>query len=433
MNSPTPQDRPGMARMRRTIDPGLSGDTRAPAGAPKRKAIVRLASFAPLLAGVAIGIADGVQAQTSCPGAEEIAAGLDAPLGIARTPLGNLLVSESGAATNDGRVSIVSSGGATRRLLSGLPSGVNDVGGRSGPAGVFMRGRTLYVAIGIGDTIRQGPVPGSALPNSNPSSPIFSSVLAVHFSANVEKTTTGFALSLADQHALATGQRVTLSNGGGETVSIELVANFPDFVPRPEFPIPGIVRGSNPFDLVVDANHAYVTDGGRNLTFKVDLSTGRFSELAAFANIANPFPFGPPSVEAVPTGIAESNGSLLVALFRGAPFPPGGSVIESLDPATGTNAPFIGGLKTAIDVVAINSRPGTEHLVLQYDSFAGPFFGAPGRVLRYRSPAMAPELINYCLATPTSMAFDERGGRLYVTEEGLAPGLGRVVAISVQP
>ena len=46
MNSPTPQDRPGMARMRRTIDPGLSGDTRAPAGAPKRKAIVRLASFA---------------------------------------------------------------------------------------------------------------------------------------------------------------------------------------------------------------------------------------------------------------------------------------------------------------------------------------------------------------------------------------------------
>ena len=138
-------------------------------------------------------------------------------------------------------------------------------------------------------------------------------------------------------------------------------------------------------------------------------------------------------MEAVPTGIAESNGSLLVALFRGAPFPPGGSVIESIDPATGTNAPFIGGLKTDIDVVAINSRPGTEHLVLQYDSFAGPFFGAPGRVLRYRSPAMAPELINDCLATPTSMAFDERGGRLYATEEGLAPGLGRVVAISVQP
>jgi hypothetical protein len=295
-----------------------------------------------------------------------------------------------------------------------------------------MRGRTLYVAIGIGDTIKPGPVQGTAVPNLPPSSPIFSSILAIHFSANVEKTTGGFAMSLADHHTLAVGQRVTLSNGGGDTVAIDLVANFPDYVPRP-FPIPGIVRGSNPYDLVVAADHAYVTDGGRNLVFKVDLPTGAFSVLAEFPNIANPYPFGPPSVEAVPTGIAYSKGQLLVNLFRGAPFPPGSSVVESVNSVTGVHEPFIGGLKTAIDVLPVNSRPGTEFLVLQYDSIQGPFFGGPGLVLRYPSPGAAPELITDCLATPTSMALDDKAGVLYVTEEGLAPGQGRLVAVSVRP
>ena len=76
--------------------------------------------------------------------------------------------------------------------MDGLPSGINDVNEASGPAGLFMPGRTLYVAIGIGDSILAGPFPGTARPNPNPSSPIFSPVLAIHFSANVEKTTAGY-------------------------------------------------------------------------------------------------------------------------------------------------------------------------------------------------------------------------------------------------
>lgn len=387
-------------------------------------------AIAPALAAALLAAAFGkLHAQPTCT-ATEVAAGLDAPLGIAMTPLGNLVVTESGDGQNDGRISIVTPSGARRVLLSGLPSGTNDIGGTSGPAGVFMRGRTLYALIGIGDSILPAG-PGMAMANPNPSSPIFSSLLAIHFSANVEKTTHGFSMSLADQQTLALGQRVTLSNGGGDTVTVDLVANFPDTIPRPGFP-PGIVQGSNPYGIAVGADEAYVTDGGRNLVFKVDVPTGAFSTLATFPNIPNPLPFGPPSVEAVPTGIALSRGQLLVTLFRGAPFPPGSSVVEAVDPVTGDHAPFITGLKTAIGVLPFNARPGTEHLVLQYDTFNGPFFGGPGRLLRYPSPASSPQEISGCLVRPTAIALDENRGVVYVTEEGLQPGTGRVVSLPVQ-
>lgn len=388
------------------------------AAAPMLAAALLLAAFAP------------VGAQQSCA-VEEVAAGLDAPLGIAVTPLGNIVFTESGSGQNGGRISIVTPSGAKRVLLSGLPSGTNDVGGTSGPAGVFMRGRTVYALIGIGDSILSAG-PGMAVANPNPSSPIFSSLLAIHFSADVERSTLGFSMSLADQQTLALGQRVTLSNGGGDTIAIDLVANFPDTLPRPGFP-PGIVQGSNPYGIAVGADQAYVTDGGRNLVFKVDMPTGTHSTLAAFPNIPNPFPFGPPSVEAVPTGIALSDGQLLVALFRGAPFPPGSSVIEAVDPVTGDHAPFITGLKTAIGVLPVNSRPGTEHLVLQYDSINGPFFGGPGLLLRYAAPGATPQEISDCLVAPTAMVLDANRGMLYLTEEGLLPGTGRVVSLPVNP
>jgi hypothetical protein len=75
------------------------------------------------------------------------------------------------------------------------------------------------VLIGIGDSVLPGPIPTSHLPNPDVSSPLFSSVLAIHFSAAVEQKTAGFTLSIADQQALANGETVMLSNGGGDRVS----------------------------------------------------------------------------------------------------------------------------------------------------------------------------------------------------------------------
>ena len=380
------------------------------------------------------------QLSAQCP-VTPLTSGLQLPLGLTQSNKRNLLISESGprGTTNTGSISIVSLDGTRRTLLAGLPSGPNDIGDPSGPAGLFMRGRTLYVAIGLGDVvvgvinpITGLPIPGVGVPNPNgPSSPLFSSVLAVHLSARVEKTTGGFTLSLADQQALATGEKVTLSDGNGDRITLELVANFPDYIPNPLPTVPGNVRHSNPFDLIAVDDVLYVTDGARNLVWEVDIPTGGFSVLAEFPPIANPLPIGAPTVEAVPTGIDHVDGQLLVTLFRGFPFPAGTSVVEQIDPATGDHAPFISGLRTAVDVLVITDDGDADYLVLQHSSAGGaplPPFANPGRLLRFEEPGTAPTVIAEgpnCLVRPTSMTLDKKTGTLYVTEYS-----GRVVSIS---
>lgn len=393
-----------------------------------------LASIRPLAAVAAVGIVAGV-ARAQCP-VTELASGLQLPLGITQTNQGNLIVSETGTPVpNTGRISIVDLDGNRRTLLDGLPSGLNDVREPSGPAGVFLRGRTLYVLIGVGDVVIAGAIPTTQLPNPDPpSSPLFSSVLAVHFSARAEEITEGFTLSLDDHQALADGERVTLSNGGGDKATVELVADFENFIPDPLSPIEGGVRASNPFDLVVVGNSLFVTDGSRNVVWEVDIRSGAVSQLTAFPPTPNTFPVGGPFIEAVPTGIVYSDGQLLVTLFTGVPFGPGASRVVAVDPKTGAQTAVITGLKTAIDLLPIRDGADADWLVLQHAS-EGLFFGSPGSLLRFETPDGAPTVVaggtvdsTFCLTRPTSMTLDEKTGTLYVTEYG-----GRIVAIPIAP
>lgn len=390
-----------------------------------------------LLAGIVATIPlTSLSVRAECP-VMELTSGLRKPLGITQSNKRNLLVSESGTlAANSGRISIVELSGQRRTLLDGLPSGLEVMNQPSGPAGLFMRGRTLYVAIGVGDVAIAGPFPGTAVANPNPpSSPIFSSILAIHFSASVEKRTDGLSLTLADHQALASGETVTLSDGRSDRVTVELIADFPDHTPDPLPLVPANVRFSNPFDLVVVGDQVYVTDGAGNIVREVDIPTGAFSTLAAFPTIPNPLfnpappppSIGGPFIEAVPTGIRYSDGQLLVTLFSGVPFAPGTSQVQAVDPLTGARTPFITGLKTAIDVLPLRVRGDTDYLVLQHAS-TGLFFGSPGLLLGFETPGGPPAILADCLARPTSMAFDEKSGVLYVTEFA-----GRVVAIPVFP
>jgi hypothetical protein len=373
-----------------------------------------------------------LRVHAQCP-VVELTTDLRVPKGTDQSNQRNLLVAEAGTLTpNTGRISIIGPDGHRRTLLDGLPSGISDANTLSGPAGLFMRGRTLFIAIGVGDVGVAGPLPGTALPNPNPpSSPIFSSLLAMHFSAHVEKFTQGHNLSFANQHALASGQKVKLSNGAGDRVTIELIADFPDFIPDPVPALPANVRLSNPFHLVVVDDQAYVTDGGQNHLWQVDIPSGTVSVLAAFPSIPNPFfnpappppGLGGPVIEAVPTGIRHVNGQLLVTLFSGVPFAPGSSQVQTIDLLTGEQAPLITGLKTAIDVIPIQDGDGVGYLVLQHAS-TGFFFGSPGSLLGFGTPSDPPVIIADCLTRPTSMTLDEKTGILYVTEYA-----GRVVAI----
>jgi hypothetical protein len=371
-------------------------------------------------------IATAAVAAHVCPGTTVIS-GLRRPIGMALSNQGNLIVSETGTPTpHSGRISIVDPLGHRRTLLDRLPSGIADVPDPAGPAGLVMHGRTVYVLIGIGDSVLAAGIGTRQLANPNVSSPIYSSILAIQFSAELEKTTTGFTLSLADQQTLAGGHAVNLSHGGGETLRIQLVANFPDYVSDPLPGFPAIVRGSNPFGLLVVGDRIYVTDGGRNLVWQVDIPTGTFSPLASFPTIPNPIlPVGPPVVEAVPTGIERAGSQLLVTLFRGVPFPPGTSTIVQIDPSSGQQSSFISGLKTAIGVLETIEHGGARYLVLQNSSGPAPFFAGPGEVLRFQSPAASPTVLADCLDRPTSMVLDEKTGTLYVAELLT----GRIVAL----
>jgi hypothetical protein len=354
--------------------------------------------------------------------------GLREPLSSALTNQGNLLVSETGTgAFHSGRISIVDAQGNRRTLLDGLPSAINDVNDASGPAGIFMRGRTLYMAIGTGDAGRPGPVPGTTMPNPAPiSSPIFSAILGIQFSANTENTTTGFALTPADEQSLANGETVVLSDGVG-TLKIRVVVDFPNYVANPVPAFAGNIQLSNPFGVVPVDDVLYVTDGGRNRVWQVDLLTGSYSTLVTFPAIPNPLfgivPAGGPFLDPVPTGIVAVNNKLLVTLFRGVPFPPGTSTVQEIDIATATQSVLISDRKTAIDVLPLTEKGDRDYLVLQHAS-VGPFFASPGLILRFENPSDPPSVVTSCLVRPTSLILNQKTGTLYVTEYG-----GRVVSV----
>ena len=354
------------------------------------------------------------QAQAQCP-LPALTSGLLTPLGVDQSNQRNLLVAESGihGVPNSGRISIVDVRGHRRTLVDGLPSGSNDVNEPSGPAGIIIRGRTAYVAIGIGDSGLPGPFPGTLVVNPTPSSALFSSILAIHFSAAVENRTSGFSLTSEHNAALAAGERVRLSNGTWDKATIEVVADFPDSTPEPLANLPDNRRGANPFDMVALGDDLFVTDGGQNAIWRVDPATGEFDVVTTFPQIVNPmFPFGPPTIDAVPTGIRVHGGQLLVTLLTGFPFAENASTIEQVDPETGAHRLVLGQLTTGIDVLAAGHRR-TEYLVLQHSS--GAVFSGPGQLIHIDADGVRTTIAD-CLDRPASMLQDKKTGAVYVTE-----------------
>jgi hypothetical protein len=207
------------------------------------------------------------------------------------------------------------------------------------------------------------------------------------------------------------------------------VADFPNYVANPLPTFPGNIQLSNPFGLLAVGDQLYVTDGGRNLVWRVDIPSGSSSILAEFAPLPNPmFPaLGPPVTDAVPTGVVLANRELLVALFGGFPFAPSGSLVSQVDPQTGAQSPFITGLKSAIDVIPFKTTGNADYLVLQHAS-VGPFFGSPGLILRFDTPASTPAVVSSCLTRPTDMELDSKTGTLFVAEYS-----GRVATIAFAP
>jgi hypothetical protein len=363
--------------------------------------------------------------------------GLKGPTKVVITNKGNLLVTESGDGPNKGRLSVIDRQTRARRtILDGLPAGPSAEGGISGPSGLAVQGRTVYVAIGAGDGVLAGPAPGSEKANPNPSSPLLSSLLAVRVPANVEETTAGFALTPADHAALKGGARLTLSNGAGDRLTVELVADFPDYTPNPRPDFADNVRASNPFGVAADGNLLYVVDASQNLVRVVGAETGSYRTLTTFRPYANPLPFGPPFIDAVPNSVRLFGDRLLVTTLTGFPFPAGVAQVLQVDTVGGEYAPLVNGLTAGIDVLPVRVPPAEQGPPLAAKKGAGDEQGVPsveqahffvlsisddlsqskpGRLLLYDSATAAPVTLAAPLVGPTCVARDPKSGDLFIT------------------
>ena len=364
--------------------------------------------------------------------------GLKAPSKVVMTAKGNLIVAESGDGPNAGRLSVVDRQTRARRtILDGLPAGPSAEGGISGPSGLAVQGRTVYVAIGAGDAVQTGPAQGSEKATPTPSSPLLSSLLAVRVPANVEEMTSGFALTTADHAALKGGARLTLTNASGDKLTVELVADFPDYVaePRPDFS--DNVRVSNPFGVAANGNLLYVSDASLNLVRVVGADSGSYTTLTTFAPYTNPLPFGPPKIDAVPDSARLLGDRLLVPTLTGFPFPAGVAQVKQVNLVTGEQTPLITGLTTAIDLFPVRVPPAAdagpplalqaarkaEQAAASVDSaryfvlrFSDDMLNnAPGRLLLLDSATAAPVTLAAPLVGPTSLTRDPKNGDVFVT------------------
>jgi hypothetical protein len=219
-----------------------------------------------------------------------VASGLLAPGKLLALPHGPILVAENGNGPNTGRVSMVNTSGGRTTLIDGLPAGPaapnNDP---SGVSGLAFRNRTLFLSIGAGDSVIVGPAPGSELPNPRPSSPILSSVLALEFDRSLSAVAGGFLMLPADHTILASGQSITLKNPLGQTATLRLVVDIPDYLPNPRPDVPGNVRVSNPFGLEpADSCGLWLVDAARNLLWKVDWCENTYTAAISFSSVLEP-------------------------------------------------------------------------------------------------------------------------------------------------
>lgn len=349
-----------------------------------------------------------------------------APTKIISTPGGSFLVAEAGTGSNDGRISIIDENGTRRTLVDGLPSAAAPPeGAASGPSGLALRGNTLFVTIGEGDVTMNSSVPGFLVANPNPSSPLFSSVLAIRLGGDVEDITDGVSLTPDDHDTLETRARLRLTNDDDQRITIELIVDIRDFTFefRQGGPVNN-VRASNPFGIAVRGNLLYVVNAGQNAILEVDPQAKTSRVFLRFPGKANPLPFGPRVIDVVPNSIRTFGRQLLVTFLIGFPFPAGESEVVRINPVNKNTFTLIDGLSSAIDVLPVEDDLGnTQFYVLEFSTDM--LGGAPGRLLRFDSPDATPVVIASNLTSPTSLARDDETGDILITE--IFPG--RVVRV----
>lgn len=330
---------------------------------------------------------------------DTVMSGLSNPRGMTFGPDGALYVAEAGRGGDlgtlegaTGTLNFGLSGGISRylagvqdRIVSGMASLADSSG--SDASGVqdiaFDAGGTMYAVLGLGSTPEQrdtlSGIPGSEM--------------------------LGTAIRFA---------------GGAASVFADIAAYEGANDPA------GDGVDSNPFSIVATPGGLIVSDAGANAVLAVD-SAGAISVEAVLPPAPNPLPFGPPTYQAVPTGIALSpDGVLAIGQLTGFPFPVGAAQI--LTPAGGGLDVIAGGFTNLIDV-AYGSDGTLYALEMASNSLLDPSAG--GALYSVDGSGTKTLLLGGLLA-PTGLAVGA-DGRIFVAINGNSPDQGSVVLIGQAP
>jgi hypothetical protein len=276
-------------------------------------------------------------------------------------------------------------------------------------------GRTLYLLIGEGDVLVGPPF---AVNPAGPSSPIFSSVLRVQFSRDVDAIMSAFQLVPGDHWALHDGFDVTLRSADGDVATVHLLTIFRAMV-RNVIGGPERVRRSDPYSAWLDArdNALYIIDPAGETLIRVNTATGRALVLTRFQPRERVTESGPQFVDNVPTSLCPVGGSFLVGFLSASPFPRGEASVALWSPADGSwsrPAPAIRDLTLVNDMACLPGGTATAPRVVTLEisdiGMLGPtptgrvqtFEGSQGRVLAQGLPF------------PTGLTQDPVSGDIFV-------------------
>jgi len=161
-------------------------------------------------------------------------------------------------------------------------------------------------------------------------------------------------------------------------------------------------------------------------------ANGTVETLAVFPPQPNPaFPFGPPTIESVPTTVARGpDGALYVGELTGFPFLPGLARIFRVVPGQDPEM-VCTGFKTIIDIAF---APDGSLLVVENATNAfpppPPFAPNTGRLSRVDLEDCTITPVLEGLNRPTSVVVG-RDGAVYVTNNGVTAGAGEVLRVLV--